>query len=292
LRNLESMPRRSRSRLPEFSARRRERNRRLSRRERAKKLLARTALAERHVMLIPVTRLYAWIGWFLLLPACLITARTLFSSLGESIGGAFWRTPAFWFFGMGFLMWLIWFLWLPRPVRLYVWGHEMTHALCVLACGGKVKEFRVTGNGGHVITDRNNVIIALSPYFFPLYAVVGVLAFLITGLFVDLTLLIPLPWGGGVRPLYGLFYLIGLTWGFHLTFTVWMVLRDQPDLKINGTFFSLTVIVLVNLVVISFLLILASPQLSLREYFERWLDYGWNLVHSFWTAVKTLGGTI
>ena len=52
------------------------------------------------------------------------------------------------------------------------------------------------------MTDRNNVLIALSPYFFPLYAVVGVLAFLITGLFVDLTRLIPLPWGGGVRPLY------------------------------------------------------------------------------------------
>ena len=43
-----------------------------------------------------------------------------------------------------------------------------------------------------------------------------------------------------------------------------MIARDQPDLKINGTFFSLMVIVLVNLLVISALLILASPQLSLR----------------------------
>lgn len=286
------MPRRSRKTPTELSARRRERNRRLSRRARAEKLAARTALMERMPRLIPVTRLYAWIGWFLLLPACIVTGRTLFSSLGDSMSSAFWRTPAFWFFGMGFLMWLIWFLWLPRPVRLYVWGHEMTHALCVMMCGGKVKEFRVSETGGHVLTDRNNVLIALSPYFFPLYAVVGVLAFLISGLFVDLTRLIPLPWGGGVRPLFGLFYFIGLTWGFHLTFTVWMIARDQPDLKINGTFFSLMVIIFVNLLIISGLLILASPQLSLRGYSSQWFDGAWNLLYSLWMSVKTLGGTL
>ena len=155
-----------------------------------------------------------------------------------------------------------------------------------------MKEFRVSGTGGHVLTDRNNIIIALSPYFFPLYAVVGVLAFLISGLFVDLTRLIPLPWGGGVRPLFGLFYFIGLTWGFHLTFTVWMIARDQPDLKINGTFFSLMVIVLVNLLIISGLLILASPQLSLRGYCSQWFDSAWNFLVSLWMAVKTLGGTL
>ena len=286
------MPRRSRKTLPDLSAHRRERNRRLSRREKAKKLAARTALIEHMPRLIPVTRLYAWIGWCLLLPACLVTARTLFSSLSDTMSSAFWRTPAFWFFGMGFLMWLIWFLWLPRPVRLYVWGHEMTHALCVMLCGGKVREFRVSESGGHVLTDRNNVFIALSPYFLPLYAVVGALAFLIAGLFVDVTLLVPLPWGGGVRPLYGLFWFVGLTWGFHLTFTVWMIARDQPDLKINGTFFSMMVIVLVNLLIISVLLILASPQLSLRGYTSQWLDGAWNFFYSLWMSVKTLGGTL
>jgi hypothetical protein len=269
------MPRRARSKLPDLASKRREKNKRLSRLERAKKLAVKTAVMERHPLLIPVTRLYAWIGWLLLLPACLITARTLWGILGDTMDGAFWRTPAFWFFGMGFVMWIIWFIWLPRPVRLYVWGHEMTHALCVLACGGKVKEFRVSGTGGHVITDRNNILIALSPYFFPLYTIIGVLAFLITGLFVDLTVMIPLPWGGSVRPLYGLFYLIGITWGFHLTFTVWMIARDQPDLKINGTSFSLMVIVLVNLLIISMLLILAAPQLSVRAWGHRWFDCCW-----------------
>ena len=86
----------------------------------------------------------------------------------------------------------------------------------------------------------------------------------------DLTRLIPLPWGGGVRPLYGLFWFIGLSWGFHLTFTVWMIARDQPDLKINGTSFSMMVIIFVNLLIISVLLILASPQLSLRGFCSQW----------------------
>ncbi|HWB06031.1 MAG TPA: hypothetical protein VG796_23615 [Verrucomicrobiales bacterium] len=269
------MPRRSRTKLPDLAKGRGGKNKPLPRREKARKLAARTVVVEQHPALIPVTRLYAWIGWFLLLPACVVTAVTLWNLLGDAIGeSAFWRTPAFWFFAMGFVMWVIWFLWLPRPVTLYVWGHEMTHALCVLACGGKVKEFRVTGTGGHVITDRNNILIALSPYFFPLYTVAGVLAFLITGLFVDLTVLIPLPWGGGVRPLYGLFYVIGITWGFHLTFTVWMIARDQPDLKINGTFFSLMVIILVNLLIISMLLILAAPQLSVKAWGHRWVECG------------------
>ncbi len=269
------MPRRSRSKTLDLAPARNARNTRLKPKARAGKLAARTLLPTRHPLLIPVTRLYSWIGWFLLLPACVITALTLFAILSDNLGTAFWRMPASWFFGMGFVMWAIWFLWLPRPVKLYVWGHEMTHALFVLLCGGRVKEFRVTGQGGHVITDRNNVLIALSPYFFPIYTVVGVLAFLITGLFVDLTVLIPLPWGGGVRPLYGLFYFMGLTWGFHLTFTVWMIAKDQPDLRINGTAFSLMVIVLANLLLLSLLLILAAPHLSVGAWWHRWMDYSW-----------------
>lgn len=286
------MPPRPPKTVSELTAARKPKNRRLSPRQKERKLAARTLHGNPLPLLIPVTKLYAWIGWIFLLPACLITARTLVASLGQSLSGDYWRTAPFWFFVMGFIMWLIWFLFLPRPVRLYVWGHEMTHALCVLLCGGKVKEFRVSGTGGHVITDRNNILIALSPYFFPIYTVVGVLAFLISGLFVDLTLQIPLPWGGGMRPVFILFWFIGVTWGFHMTFTIWMVARDQPDLKINGRFFSMMVIVLLNLLVIALLLILSVPGMSLRGFFQRWLDYGWNAVHSLYMAVRTLGGHI
>jgi hypothetical protein len=287
------MPRRrTRQTLIDPASRRRAKNERLSRREREEKMAARTATGPRQPMLIPVTRLYAWIGWCLLLPACLVTARTLFDSVGASFSGDFWRTPAFWFFSMGFLMWLVWFLWLPRPVRLYVWGHEMAHALLVILCGGSVREFRVTENGGHILADRNNFVIALAPYVVPLYAAAGVIAFLIAGLWVDLSRVIELPWGGVLRPLYVLYWFLGLTWSFHVTFTVWMILRDQPDLRINGTAFSLMVIVLINLLVLAALLILAAPGLSPGDFLRRWLDCGWEAMRSIWMAVKTLGGTV
>jgi len=287
------MPRRRpRQKFLDLAAKKRARNVPLSKRERKERMDARTAASLREPWVIPLTRLYAWIGWCLLLPACLITARTLGSSLGESFRGDFWRTPAFWFFGLGFLMWLVSFLGAPRPVRLYVWGHEMAHALLVILCGGTVREFRVTEKGGHILADRNNFLIALAPYFVPLYAVAGVLAFLITGLWVDLTRVIPLPWGDVLRPLYLLYWFLGLTWGFHVTFTVWMIARDQPDLRINGKWFSLFVIIILNLLVLAALLILAAPEISIGDFCRRWLDFAWQALRSIWMAIRTLGGTV
>ena len=43
---------------------------------------------------------------------------------------------------------------------------------------------------------------------------------------------------------------IGITWGFHLTFTVSMIGVGQQDLKGEGVFFSLVVIILLNLLLI------------------------------------------
>jgi hypothetical protein len=216
--------------------------------------------------------------------------RTLMTSLGDSLHDTFWRSAPFWFFTIGFIMWLLWFLFAPRPVRLYVWGHEMTHALFTILCRGRVKEFHVTASGGHVITDRNNVLIALSPYFLPLYTVCGALLFLVAGLYFDFTRRIPLPWGGSLQPACLLYWFIGVTWCFHATFTVWMILRDQPDLRINGTFFSLTLIILINLGILAALLILAAPSLSPGAFLSRWGQYAVETGDSLWQAVRTLGG--
>ena len=51
-------------------------------------------------------------------------------------------------------------------------------------------------------------------------------------------------------------------------------------------------LVLVNLLIISGLLILASPQLSLRGYCSQWFDGARNFLFSLWMSVKTLGGTL
>ena len=67
--------------------------------------------------------------------------------------------------------------------------------------------------------------------------------------------------------------LLGYTWGLHLTFTLWMVTRDQPDLKQNGTFFSLVFIYFINLVLILGLFVLASPGVAVGDLMEVWLDH-------------------
>lgn len=229
-----------------------------------------------------LTSLYRLIGWIFLLPACVITTHAFAIGFGDSMGNSFWRTPAFWFFGMGMVLWIIAFLALPRPVLLYVWAHEMTHAIFVILCGGKVRHIDCTSEGGYVLTDKNNVLISLAPYFFPFYTVIVVPVCLLIGGAVDLTVRLPLPVVGdyGFRPLWAVFLLIGITWGFHMTFTIWMIGKDQPDLRINGVFFSLTLIYLVNALVLAFLLIVASPDVSLTQFSQTWGRLALEMAHA------------
>ena len=68
----------------------------------------------------------------------------------------------------GAACWVTIYLMLPKPMWVYILGHEFTHALWTWLFGGKVKKFRASANGGHVVVNRSNFAIALAPYFFPL----------------------------------------------------------------------------------------------------------------------------
>jgi hypothetical protein len=255
-------------------------NRRAStrdRKEKREKLMARHAAKARAAIApieIPVTWLKNIAG-VLLLPLCVISTITFFGSFANAaLEGAFWKTPEFWFFNLGMGIWLIAFWGLPRPIKVYVFGHEMTHALFVYLCGGRVEEFKVTHEGGHVVTDKNNMLISLSPYFVPFYTVIAALAFILIGAFFDLShyhegVFFGL---GGFKWAWLMFGIIGLTWGFHFSFTGWMILKDQPDLRSNGTFFSLMLIYLINVLLISGLLVIASPSVRAAEFAHEWID--------------------
>ncbi len=59
---------------------------------------------------------------------------------------------------------------LLQPVFLYfyVLGHELTHVIFVYLCLGRVSGFRVGLDGGHIVTNKSNILIALSlPTSFP-----------------------------------------------------------------------------------------------------------------------------
>lgn len=106
------------------------------------------------------------VGVFLVPPALVLT-QTFFTAFARTtVRDRFWITEEFWFFSLGVLLWTVAFFGLPRPQWLYVFGHELTHAIWVTLLGGKVHRFQVGSKGGHVLSDRTNTWIALAPTSF------------------------------------------------------------------------------------------------------------------------------
>ena len=201
------------------------------------------------------TRWLKFVVAVFLLPVCAILTQTFFTVFARAtVAHRLWAGQEFWFFSLGAILWLIAFFGLPRPMLVYVFGHELTHALWVLLMGGRVSRFRVGREGGHIVTDRNNFWIALAPYFFPLYSLMVIAGYGVLGWFINVQ-----PYG---RLLYAL---IGVTWAFHFTFTCWMIPKKQTDLTDHGTFFSLVVIYLMNLALLSVMLVLASSQIAFTD---------------------------
>ena len=202
------------------------------------------------------TRWVKFIVAVFLLPGCVILTETFFTEFARAtMAQRLWAGEELWFFSLGGLLWLIAFFGLPRPVLVYVFGHELTHALWVWLMGGRVSRFRVGAQGGHIVTSRTNFWIALAPYFCPIYSIVAIGAYGAASLFVSVQ-----PYG---RLLYAA---IGVTWAFHVTFTCWMVSRKQTDLTEHGTLFSLVVIYLMNLLLLGIMLIIASPQITFASF--------------------------
>ncbi len=218
------------------------------------------ASSERQPIVVPTRWVKLIIGIFLL-PPCWLLSSAFFKEFARvTISGAFWATEEFYFFGLGAVLWGIAFFGLPRPLWLYVFGHELTHALWVWLHGGQVREFKVARDGGYIVTNKTNFWIALAPYFFPLYSIALVLLWAIAGAFFDL-------W-----PYHRWLYAgVGITWGFHATFMVSMIKRGQSDLTTHGTFFSLVFIYFVNLAILSFFLVLACPDVTGMEFLQRLL---------------------
>jgi len=209
---------------------------------------------------IPLVWLSSVIGFFLLAPAW-VSTRTFFTCFRQAaVHHRFWASEECWFFGLGVVLWVITFFGLPRPLLVYVFGHELTHALWVWMMGGRVSDFHVSREGGHIVSDKHNFWIALAPYFFPLYSIAVIAAYGLGALFWNL------------EPYHRLLYaLIGATWAFHISFALWMIPKGQTDLSYYGTFFSLVVIYMMNLAVLTALLVIASPHVTWRGFGLEWL---------------------
>ena len=208
-----------------------------------------------------------WLKMFigiLLLPLCIGAAKALVRVVSAT-GNAdtIWVALA-----GGAASWWAIYLMLPKPMRLYVFGHELTHALWTWLFGGSVRKFKVTSRGGHVVVTKSNFIIALAPYFFPLYAIAVVGVFCLGHWLWD--------WAA-----YFVWFhlLLGAAYAFHLTLT-WHILHiEQTDITSQGYLFSAVVIFLGN---IGFLLIgipLLTQRVPVLTALTWWLQETHSLLH-------------
>src|SRR6266436_991114 len=91
----------------------------------------------------------------LLLPVCYGVTRGLWFALGR-----FKDVPegSFYFFaGVASYFAFQWVFF--RPIRTYVFGHELSHAVAAWMSGADVKRFHVSKKGGSVSVSKSNVFI-------------------------------------------------------------------------------------------------------------------------------------
>jgi hypothetical protein len=222
-----------------------------------------------------------------LIPLVAAEVWTLIDLAKVSVPAGQWREAWFISFGAGFAAWLLIFLFLPRTMWLYVLGHEFTHALAAMLAGGKVTAFKVSSKGGHVMTDRVNWWISLSPYFVPIYALIWMALWVTVDFYHPLKQWLPV-----------LYFGIGLFWSFHVTFTFSMMHLRQTDLSREGYLFSTVIIALFNLVAVLFLLSLLSHHFSMAGnlFWHRILQSyaltaregirGWTLLQHEWLHLR------
>lgn len=194
-----------------------------------------------------------------LLPTAALTALAALETLARLAARSSAAAPFFAGAGLSLAAWLAaraaqserglaGLLW-SASARIYVFGHELTHALAAWSMGAKVHAFHVGETGGHVDLSQSNAFVALAPYCVPLYALLVIAAYRAA------LWLRPGLGGGGSSALF--LALLGAALSFHLLKTVEVLLsRRQPDLAAaGGALFSASCIALANGL---FLLLLAK----------------------------------
>ena len=187
-------------------------------------------------------RFFLFLVGLLLLPLLYALARALLDVLPALfIDKSPWIALEAIALAAGFFAWIVLSLFLPPSIRVYVFGHEMTHAIWGLLTGSKIGRMRVGDNGGFVELSNPGLFTTLAPYFVPFYLVVLLLLRLLCGLFLDMA------------P-YSLWWLfaMGLAYGFHILYTVKSLAQKQPDIRVYGRFASYVIILLANLLLFGY----------------------------------------
>jgi hypothetical protein len=206
----------------------------------------------------------------LLLPACVGAAWALWLILRATGDADTTWVP----FLAGAACWLTIYLLLPKPMWIYIFGHELTHALWTWLFGGRVKRFRASASGGHVVVSKSNFVIALAPYFFPFYAVLVVLVFLAGHRLWD--------WR---HYLVWFHLLLGAAYAFHVTLTWHILKHSQSDISDQGYLFSAVIIFLGNIAVLLLGIPLLVPRVDVPTALSWWLGCTLETLHRLGRAL-------
>ena len=177
---------------------------------------------------------------------------------------------------LGYAVWTAVFIFVPLSSKIYVLGHELTHAMWGLLTFSKVGRLRVGEEGGSVEISNPGFFTTLAPYFVPFYLIVLLLLRFVVGLFVKM------------EP-YSFFwlFLIGMAYGFHITYTVKSLAIHQPDIRVYGRVISYVVIIIVNLLLFGYGFV-AVTAATLPGYHQQLVV---RTYHSYeWTGSKIADG--
>lgn len=142
---------------------------------------------------------------------------------------------------------------------LYVFAHEMTHAVAGLCCFAKVHKVSIQATGGFVQLSKGNLIITLAPYCVPFYLLLAVVLY---GLMQW--------WMPDLLPFAVWAFLFGVLTAFHVLYTIGALFAvSQPDTHEYGRFFSWWFILVMNLCFAVLAVVITSPTVTARGQAKR-----------------------
>lgn len=200
----------------------------------------------------------------LLLPVCLGAAKALWMVIHASGDASTTWIPLL----AGAACWVAIYLLLPKPMWVYVFGHELTHAVWAWIFGAQVKKFKASSSGGHVVITKSNFVIALAPYFFPIYAA------LLIGIFLAGHLV----WNWKSY-LVWFHLLVGAAYAFHITLTAHVLQMRQSDITSQGYLFSAVIIFLGNVSVLLIGVPLIAERVDVMTALGWWFEGTGKVLH-------------
>ncbi len=185
-------------------------------------------------------RILKFILGVLFIPFCFGVSVSLYRQIIQIPGPS---TNQFAFL-LGVILYMLLHIFIFKPQRIYVFGHEFVHAVFAWLSGGRVKRIRVSDKGGEVKTDRVNFITLIAPYIFPIYPLLFSLLFFILNASYRLDIIY----------LKIFLFVLGFSLAMHILMTTETLRKIQPDLIKAGYLFSITFIYLVNIAIAAFVL--------------------------------------